>query len=62
MCAGGMATAGFECVVYSVGSDEIASFTGTKPAVRSAEIPNGVSKVVGPLLNNEGRQNHQEFN
>lgn len=61
MCAGGMATAGFGRVVYSVGSDEIASFTGNEPTVRSAEILDGVSDVFGPVLNKEGRQIHQEY-
>jgi tRNA(Arg) A34 adenosine deaminase TadA len=61
MCAGGMATAGFGRVVYSVGSDEIAEFTGSKTSVRSAEILAGVSDVVGPVLNDEGRQIHEEF-
>ena len=61
MCAGGMETAGFGRVVYSVGSDEIAVFTGNEPTVRSTEILEGVSEVVGPLLNEEGRQIHQEF-
>jgi len=61
MCAGGMATAGFGQVVYSVGSDEIAAFTGNEPAVRSAEILAGISDVVGPVLNKEGRQIHQEY-
>ena len=61
MCAGGMATAGFGRVVYSVESGEIAAFAGTEPTVRSAEILNGVSDVVGPLLNEEGRQIHREY-
>lgn len=61
MCAGGMVKAGFERVVYSVGSNEIAEFTGNKPSVRSAEILEGVSDVVGPILNEEGRQIHDEF-
>jgi len=61
MCAGGMATAGFGRVVYSVGSDEIAAFTGSEPPVGCAEILDGVSDVVGPLLNEEGRQVHQEY-
>ena len=61
MCAGGMATAGFGRVVYSVGSDEIAAFTGNEPSVRSAEVLDGVSDVVGPVLNGEGRQIHDEF-
>ncbi|WP_101296034.1 nucleoside deaminase [Halegenticoccus soli] len=61
MCAGGMATGRFGRVVYSVESDEIAAFTGNELAVRSAEILAGVSDVVGPLLNEEGRQIHQEY-
>ncbi|WP_332900316.1 nucleoside deaminase [Haladaptatus sp. CMSO5] len=61
MCAGGMVTAGFERVVYSVGSDELTAFTGVEPTVRSAEILDGVSDVVGPLLNEEGHQIHQEY-
>lgn len=61
MCAGGMAKAGFDRVVYSVGSDEIVEFTGNEPSVRSAEILDGVSHVVGPVLNDEGRQIHEEF-
>jgi tRNA(Arg) A34 adenosine deaminase TadA len=61
MCAGGMVTAGFGRVVYSVGSDEIAEFTGNKTSTRSAEILAGVSDVVGPVLNDEGRQIHAEF-
>ena len=61
MCASGMATAGFGRVVYSVGSDEIAEFTGTKTSVRSGEILTGVSDIVGPVLNDDGRQIHEEF-
>ena len=61
MCATGMLKAGFGRVVYSVGSDEIAEFTGDEPPIRSAEILDGVSEVVGPLLNEEGRQIHHDF-
>lgn len=61
MCAGGMATAGFGRVVYSVGIDEVVVFTGNEPSVRSAEILDGVSDVIGPVLNDEGRQIHQKF-
>lgn len=61
MCAGGMRTAGFGRVVYSVGSDEIAAFLNTEPTVRSAEILDGTSEIVGPILNDEGRQIHHEF-
>jgi len=61
MCADGMAKAGFGRVVYSVGGDEIDEFTGDEPSVRSAEILDGVSEVVGPVLNDEGRQIHRNF-
>lgn len=61
MCAGGMVRAGFGWVVYSVSSDEVAEFTGTEPSMGSEEILAGVSDVVGPVLNDEGRQIHEEF-
>jgi tRNA(Arg) A34 adenosine deaminase TadA len=61
MCAGGMVYAGFGRVVYSVGGDEIAEFTGHGPSVRSAAILQGVTDVVGPVLNEEGRRLHEEF-
>jgi tRNA(Arg) A34 adenosine deaminase TadA len=61
MCAGGMRIAGLGRVVYSVDSDEIAAFTGTDPTVGSAEILDGVTEVVGPVLNEAGRQIHEEF-
>ncbi|MFC7008717.1 nucleoside deaminase [Halalkalicoccus salilacus] len=61
MCAGGMVTAGFGRVVYSVGSDEIAAFTRDEPSVRSTEILDGVTDVVGPVLHDEGRRIHDEF-
>ena len=47
--------------VYSVSSDEIATFTGNDSTVRSAEILDGISDVVGPVLNEAGRQIHQEY-
>ena len=61
MCAGGMATAGLGRVVYSVGSDELPDFTGGEPSIRSAEVLEGVSDVVGPVLNEEGREIHRDF-
>ena len=61
MCAGGMATAGFGRVVYSVGADELTSFTGGEPSVRSAEVLEGTSEVVGGVLNEEGLRLHQEY-
>jgi len=61
MCAGGMASAGFARVVYSVGSDELPALTGAEPSVRSAEILDGVTAVVGPVLNETGRQVHRDF-
>jgi tRNA(Arg) A34 adenosine deaminase TadA len=62
MCAGGMATAGFGRVVYSVGADEIPEFTGgDEPAVRSADVLGDATEVVGPVLNEEGRRVHEAF-
>ncbi|MFB6270832.1 MAG: nucleoside deaminase, partial [Halobacterium sp.] len=55
------ARAGFGRVVYSVGGDEIGEFTGSSPAVRSREILDGVTEVVGPVLNDEGRRVHEEY-
>ena len=61
MCAGGMATAGFGRVVYSVGSDDIGEFTGADPAVSAATILDGTTPVVGPVLPEAGRQVHRDF-
>lgn len=61
MCAGGMASAGFERVVYSVSSAEIAELAGSGPSIRAEAILDGVTEVVGPVLNDEGRQVHVEF-
>jgi len=61
MCAGGMRTAGFGRVVYSVSGDEVATFTGRKSTVRSAAILDGVTEVVGSVLNDAGRAIHCEF-
>lgn len=61
MCAGGLATAGFGRVVYSVGGDEVAAFKGTEPAVSAAAVLGGTTDVVGPVLPEEGRQLHREY-
>jgi len=61
MCAGGLVRAGLGRVVYSVGGDEIGAFTGNGPAVRAAEILDGTTEVVGPVLNDEGRRIHRTF-
>ena len=61
MCAGGMANAGFGRVVYSVGGDEIVEFTGGEPSTRAATVLDGTTDVVGPVLNDEGRAVHEEF-
>ncbi|WP_121822911.1 nucleoside deaminase [Halostella salina] len=61
MCAGGMTHAGFGRVVYSVGHDEITGFTGGEPLIGSAAILDGITEVVGPVLNDEGRAIHREF-
>jgi len=61
MCAGGMLQAGLGRVVYSVSGDEIAEITGRNVSVRSATILDGITEVVGPVLNDEGRAVHAEY-
>ncbi len=61
MCAGGLRYAGLGRIVYSVGGDEIAAFTGRETQVRAGEILEGVTDVVGPVLNDDGRAIHEEF-
>ncbi|ADD07193.1 deaminase domain protein (plasmid) [Natrialba magadii ATCC 43099] len=61
MCAGGLVSAGLDRIVYSVGGDEIGEFTGDSPAVRAATILKGVTDVVGPVLNEDGRHLHETF-
>lgn len=60
MCSGGMVRAGFDAVVYSVGSDDLAAFTAA-PSVRSRAILDGVTEVVGPVLNDEGLAVHEAY-
>ncbi|MFT4950268.1 MAG: hypothetical protein ACI9CA_002414, partial [Natronomonas sp.] len=45
----------------SVSGAEMTTFTGGEPSVRSATILDGVSEVVGPVLNDEGREIHETF-
>lgn len=61
MCATGMGRVGLGRVVYSVGSDELAEFTGEEPPVRSAEILAGTTEVVGGVLSEQGRRIHEDF-
>nr|ABQ76108.1 cytosine/adenosine deaminases [uncultured haloarchaeon] len=61
MCAGGMTTAHFGSVIYSVGTDELAQFIGSQSPVRAEDILSGVTEVHGPVLNDDGRRIHQEF-
>jgi tRNA(Arg) A34 adenosine deaminase TadA len=61
MCAGGLVSAAFERVVYSVSGPDLAEFTGSEPPVRSAEILDGVTEVTGPVLPEEGRAVHEAF-
>jgi hypothetical protein len=56
-----MLQAGFGQVVYSVSSDEIAAFRGIEPSVPSAEVLDGTTEVVGPVLNEAGRRVHEDF-
>jgi tRNA(Arg) A34 adenosine deaminase TadA len=59
MCTGGIRYAGFGRIVYSVGADEIAEFTGEEPATRSTEILD--CEVVGGVSNDSGRSVHEAF-
>jgi tRNA(Arg) A34 adenosine deaminase TadA len=61
MCASAMKKAGFDTVVYSVGADQKPPLTGKEPGVRAAEILEDVTDVIGPLLPEEGRAIHEEF-
>jgi tRNA(Arg) A34 adenosine deaminase TadA len=61
MCSGGMASAGFDRVVYSVSGPEVTAFTGSPPSTRCADILPKTTDVVGPVLNEEGRRLHEEF-
>jgi tRNA(Arg) A34 adenosine deaminase TadA len=61
MCAGGLRNAGLARVVYSVGGDEIHTFTGGEPTVRSSEILDGITEVTGPVLAEAGRAVHEEY-
>lgn len=60
MCAGGLRGVGLARVVYGVGADEIVEFTGGDPAVRAVTILDETD-VTGPLLNEEARSIHEEF-
>ena len=61
MCAGGMTSAGFGHVIYSVSGDEIGEFVDGGPAVRSAAVLDGVTEVAGPVLHDEGRAVHEAY-
>jgi tRNA(Arg) A34 adenosine deaminase TadA len=61
MCAGGMRSAGFDRVVYSVGGDEIGGFTGENSPVRAATILGDRTDVEGGVLNAAGRAIHESF-
>jgi tRNA(Arg) A34 adenosine deaminase TadA len=61
MCASAMKKAGFDTVVYSVGADQKPPLTGKEPGVRAADILEDVTDVVGPVLPEDGRAIHEEF-
>ncbi len=61
MCAGGMRTAGFARVVYSVGADELDDLVGDSPPVRSAAILDDITTVIGPICNEAGREVHEAY-
>jgi tRNA(Arg) A34 adenosine deaminase TadA len=61
MCCGGMRAAGLGRVVYSVSGADLAEFTGNAPVHSAAELLDGVTEVVGPVLPKEGRRIHEVF-
>ena len=61
MCAGGLRYAGLGRVVYSVSNDEMSGFSGHDEPVRSSEILDGVTDVVGPICQAEGLAIHESF-
>jgi tRNA(Arg) A34 adenosine deaminase TadA len=61
MCSGGIASAGFDRVVYSVSTPEIAEFTGSPTSTRCGDILPETTDVVGSVLDEEGRRLHEEF-
>lgn len=62
MCSGGMRSAGFARVVYSVGSDDLAELLGNRPPdVRSVDILHGITDVRGPVLHSEGLAVHEAY-
>lgn len=61
MCAGGIRSAGLARIVYSVGSDELPELVGSQPHVRSSEILGDAIPVDGPVLHEEGRAVHEDY-
>jgi len=61
MCAGGLRYAGLGRVVYSVSNDEMDGFSGHEIPVRSSEILDGITDVVGPICQEEGLAIHEAF-
>lgn len=61
MCSGGLRSARPGGIVYSVGSDELAEFTGGQPPVRSQSIVGNSTDIRGGVLNTEGRELHRQF-
>jgi len=61
MCSGGMRSAGFARVVYSVGAEEVAEFTGGDAPTRASAVLGDRTEVVGPVCNDEGRAVHEAF-
>lgn len=61
ICAGGMATAEFGRVVYSVGNNDVGEFIGYSPEVALAVMFGETTEVVGPMLNKKGREIYREY-
>lgn len=61
MCCGGMRNAGFGRVVYSVSAEDLAEWTGEASSHSAADLLDGVSEVVGPVLHQQGLRIHEQW-
>ena len=61
MCSGGMRQASFAGVIFGVSSAELAEFTDVEPTARAADNLDGITAVSGPVLNDEARRLHDDF-
>lgn len=61
MCGGGIRHAGLGRLVFSVSGDELAALRGTEAGPGSTAVLGDDTDVVGGVLNDAGRQIHEEY-